>query len=193
MPNNPMQEDRRLPQIANLLPMLKRGIGVHHSGLLPICKEVTEVLFQEGLLKVLFATGGVHVGRSLVYCYHTLHTVVRVVCVCVCVAMSMWRADGKINVCGYVLAQLLGRDWHMASHCSVRFRRTAAWNAPQTPPATHMGLGGVQKQCPCLRAHPDTTGHMASCVAHGTHGVQPATRPHGIHGAARVCTAKQRT
>ena len=36
--------------------MLKRGIGIHHSGLLPIIKEVIEILFQEGLLKVLFAT-----------------------------------------------------------------------------------------------------------------------------------------
>lgn len=32
--------------------MLKRGIGVHHSGLLPILKEVVEILFQEGLIKV---------------------------------------------------------------------------------------------------------------------------------------------
>lgn len=35
-----------------MLPLLKRGIGVHHSGLLPILKEVIEILFQEGLLKV---------------------------------------------------------------------------------------------------------------------------------------------
>ena len=35
-----------------LLPMLKRGIGVHHSGLLPILKEVIEIMFQENLLKV---------------------------------------------------------------------------------------------------------------------------------------------
>ena len=42
----------RLPQIAQMLPMLKRGIGVHHSGLLPLLKEVVEILFQEGLLKV---------------------------------------------------------------------------------------------------------------------------------------------
>lgn len=32
--------------------MLRRGVGVHHSGLLPILKEVVEILFQEGLLKV---------------------------------------------------------------------------------------------------------------------------------------------
>lgn len=33
--------------------MLKRGIGVHHSGLLPILKEVIEIMFQENLIKVL--------------------------------------------------------------------------------------------------------------------------------------------
>jgi ATP-dependent RNA helicase DOB1 len=31
--------------------MLKRGVGVHHSGLLPILKEVIEILFQENLIK----------------------------------------------------------------------------------------------------------------------------------------------
>ena len=45
------EDDRRLPQIQALLPMLRRGIGIHHSGLLPILKEVIEILFQEGLLK----------------------------------------------------------------------------------------------------------------------------------------------
>ena len=45
-------DDRRLPQICCALPMLQRGIGVHHSGLLPIVKEVIEVLFGEGLIKV---------------------------------------------------------------------------------------------------------------------------------------------
>ncbi|RVW41859.1 DExH-box ATP-dependent RNA helicase DExH9 [Vitis vinifera] len=39
-------------QVSNMLPLLKRGIGVHHSGLLPILKEVIEILFQEGLIKM---------------------------------------------------------------------------------------------------------------------------------------------
>ena len=39
-------------QIHAILPMLRRGIGIHHSGLLPILKELVELLFQEGLLKV---------------------------------------------------------------------------------------------------------------------------------------------
>ena len=36
--------------------LLSRGIGVHHGGLLPIVKEVVEILFARGLVKVLFAT-----------------------------------------------------------------------------------------------------------------------------------------
>ena len=39
-------------QIHAIVPMLRRGIGIHHSGLLPILKELVELLFQEGLLKV---------------------------------------------------------------------------------------------------------------------------------------------
>ena len=35
-----------------MLPLLKRGIGIHHSGLLPILKETIEILFSEGLIKV---------------------------------------------------------------------------------------------------------------------------------------------
>jgi hypothetical protein len=28
------------------MPLLERGIGIHHGGLLPILKEVIEILFQ---------------------------------------------------------------------------------------------------------------------------------------------------
>lgn len=45
-------EDRELRFVKIMVPMLLRGIGVHHSGLLPILKELVEVLFQEQLIKV---------------------------------------------------------------------------------------------------------------------------------------------
>lgn len=32
--------------------LLKKGVAVHHSGILPILKEVTEMLFSRGLVKV---------------------------------------------------------------------------------------------------------------------------------------------
>ncbi|MBW0536930.1 hypothetical protein O181_076645, partial [Austropuccinia psidii MF-1] len=63
--SNLSEEDQALPQIEHILPLLKRGIGIHHGGLLPILKEVIEILFQEGLLKVLFATETFSIGLNM--------------------------------------------------------------------------------------------------------------------------------
>lgn len=50
------KSDRDLPQVIEVCSMLKNGFGIHHSGILPLLREVTEILFQQGLIKVLFAT-----------------------------------------------------------------------------------------------------------------------------------------
>ena len=42
-----------IQQVTTMQSLLKRGIGVHHSGILPILKEVIEMLFQDGLVKVI--------------------------------------------------------------------------------------------------------------------------------------------
>jgi len=62
---NITDEDKELPQIQHILPLLRRGIGIHHSGLLPILKETIEILFQEGLIKVLFATETFSIGLNM--------------------------------------------------------------------------------------------------------------------------------
>ncbi|XP_046629808.1 exosome RNA helicase MTR4 [Neodiprion virginianus] len=59
------EEDRRLPQVENVLPLLRRGIGIHHGGLLPILKETIEILFAEGLIKALFATETFAMGLNM--------------------------------------------------------------------------------------------------------------------------------
>ncbi|XP_020710480.2 exosome RNA helicase MTR4 [Athalia rosae] len=59
------EEDRRLPQVENVLPLLRRGIGIHHGGLLPILKETIEILFGEGLIKALFATETFAMGLNM--------------------------------------------------------------------------------------------------------------------------------
>ncbi|XP_068637617.1 DExH-box ATP-dependent RNA helicase DExH10 isoform X2 [Aristolochia californica] len=59
------EEDRSLPAIELMLPLLQRGIAVHHSGLLPIIKETVELLFQEGLVKALFATETFAMGLNM--------------------------------------------------------------------------------------------------------------------------------
>ncbi|KAI5190319.1 ATP-dependent RNA helicase DOB1 [Nematocida sp. AWRm77] len=63
--NSLREEDRKLKQITGLKDMLLRGVGVHHSGLLPIAKEIIEILFQENLLKVLFATETFSIGLNM--------------------------------------------------------------------------------------------------------------------------------
>jgi len=42
--------------------LLRRGLAMHHAGLLPYLKEVVEVLFQQGLIKVVFATETLSLG-----------------------------------------------------------------------------------------------------------------------------------
>ena len=58
-------EDRVLPQIRRLRELLSRGIAVHHGGMLPIVKEVVEILFAKTLVKVLFATETFAMGLNL--------------------------------------------------------------------------------------------------------------------------------
>ena len=58
-------EDRILPQIRRLRELLARGIAVHHGGLLPIVKEIVEILFAKTLVKVLFATETFAMGLNL--------------------------------------------------------------------------------------------------------------------------------
>jgi ATP-dependent RNA helicase DOB1 len=58
-------EDKKLPQVEHVLPFLRKGIGIHHSGLLPLLKETIEILFSEGLIKALFATETFAMGLNM--------------------------------------------------------------------------------------------------------------------------------
>ena len=62
---NLRKEDQTLPQVTTLLPMVMRGVGVHHAGLLPILKEIVEMLFASGYIKVLFATETFAIGINM--------------------------------------------------------------------------------------------------------------------------------
>jgi ATP-dependent RNA helicase DOB1 len=59
------EEDKNLPQLKSMREIIKKGIGIHHGGLLPLLKEVVELLFQEGLLKVLFSTETFSMGLNM--------------------------------------------------------------------------------------------------------------------------------
>ncbi len=57
--------DRKLPQILRIKELLSRGIGVHHGGILPLVREIIEILFSKGLVKVLFATETFAMGLNM--------------------------------------------------------------------------------------------------------------------------------
>lgn len=54
-----------LDQYNVVMNLALKGIGFHHSGLLPILKEIVEILFSRGLIKVLFATETFAVGVNM--------------------------------------------------------------------------------------------------------------------------------
>ena len=59
------EEDRDLPQIQYMKQLLLRGIAVHHGGLLPILKEITEILFAKGFIRIMFASETMAMGVNL--------------------------------------------------------------------------------------------------------------------------------
>ncbi|GKT36710.1 ATP-dependent RNA helicase mtr4 [Aduncisulcus paluster] len=59
------KDDRSLPFVQDVGSMLVRGVGIHHSGLLPTMKEIVEIMFQQGLVKILFATETFAMGLNL--------------------------------------------------------------------------------------------------------------------------------
>lgn len=52
-------------QYHELCGLLEKGIAYHHSGMLPVMKEIIEILFSRGFVKVLFATETFAVGINM--------------------------------------------------------------------------------------------------------------------------------
>jgi superfamily II RNA helicase len=54
-----------LPGFSEFQDMLDKGIAYHHAGMLPLLREFVEILFQQKLLKVVFATETLGVGINM--------------------------------------------------------------------------------------------------------------------------------
>ena len=59
------EEDQNIPQLKNMLNILKLGIGIHHGGMVPIIRECVELIFQSGLIKILFSTETFSMGLNM--------------------------------------------------------------------------------------------------------------------------------
>jgi superfamily II RNA helicase len=55
----------KLPQYHMLRSLVEKGLAYHHSGLVPMLKEIIEILFSKGFIKVLFATETFAVGINM--------------------------------------------------------------------------------------------------------------------------------
>lgn len=53
------------PQYHRLRDLLVRGVAFHHSGLQPLLKEIVEILFSRGFVRLLFATETFSVGLNM--------------------------------------------------------------------------------------------------------------------------------
>ena len=63
LPN--FQEYLFLPEYVELVGLLQKGVGIHHAGMLPILREIVEILFSKGCIKMLFCTTSVAIGLNL--------------------------------------------------------------------------------------------------------------------------------
>ena len=58
-------DERRVVGDALMAKLLRRGLAMHHAGMLPYAKETVERLFQAGLIKVVFATETLSLGLNM--------------------------------------------------------------------------------------------------------------------------------
>ena len=59
------QEYINLPEYSSILNLLEKGVGIHHAGVLPILRELIEILDEKGYIKLLFATETFAVGVNM--------------------------------------------------------------------------------------------------------------------------------
>ena len=55
----------KVPQYHQIYQLLCKGVAFHHSGLLPLLKEIVEILFSKGLVKIMFCTETFAVGLNM--------------------------------------------------------------------------------------------------------------------------------
>jgi len=54
-----------LPEYHEMVRLLKKGIAIHHAGVMPVLREMVEILYARGYVKLLFATETFAVGVNM--------------------------------------------------------------------------------------------------------------------------------
>lgn len=58
------EEYLRLPEYNRLVDLLEKGVGIHHSGMIPILREIVELMISKKYIKLLFATESFAIGLN---------------------------------------------------------------------------------------------------------------------------------
>jgi superfamily II RNA helicase len=59
------QEYLDLPEYQSIVQLLEKGIAIHHAGILPVLREMVELLFEKGFIRLLLATETFAVGLNM--------------------------------------------------------------------------------------------------------------------------------
>jgi superfamily II RNA helicase len=59
------QEYLNLPEYLNIVKLLEKGIAIHHAGIIPVLREMVELLFEKGFIRLLIATETFAVGLNM--------------------------------------------------------------------------------------------------------------------------------
>ena len=59
------QEYLSLPEYVHMVSLLEKGVAIHHAGVMPVLREMVELLFSKGYIKLLFATETFAVGINM--------------------------------------------------------------------------------------------------------------------------------
>jgi len=55
----------QLPEYLAIVKLLEKGVGIHHAGILPVLREMVELLFEKGYIRLLLATETFAVGLNM--------------------------------------------------------------------------------------------------------------------------------
>lgn len=59
------KEYLELPEYLFMVSLLEKGVAIHHAGIMPVLREMVELLYSKGYIKVLFATETFAVGINM--------------------------------------------------------------------------------------------------------------------------------
>ena len=86
-----------LPEYNDIVALLKKGVAIHHAGILPVLREMVELLFDKGYVKLLFATETFSVGINM-----PTKTVIFS-------TLEKWDGSGRRNLLPHEYTQMAGR------------------------------------------------------------------------------------